>query len=164
VPPSAALGKALRATRRPQRHPFATLTSMSWLPGHTSDSLEMVLSLRPEAAARAHELEAALYAGDRLDSTIVALVRDRVNHLLGVGGATSEWRATATTTDRERAALAFAEQYVLDPSGITDRDAVALNTLFTEPELTTLTFAVAVYDAMGRVRLVLDIEPEAVSA
>ena len=52
----------------------------------------------------------------------------------------------------------------MDPSGITDQDAVTLNSLFTEPELTTLTFAVAVYDAMGRVRLVLGIEPEAVSA
>ena len=42
---------------------------MSWLPGHASDSAEMVLGLRPEAAERALELEAALYAGDRRTAT-----------------------------------------------------------------------------------------------
>ena len=50
----------------------------------------------------------------------------------------------------------------MDPSGVTDEQAAELNVLFTEPELTALTFAVAVYDAMARVRLVLDLESEAV--
>ena len=50
----------------------------------------------------------------------------------------------------------------MDPSGVTDQQAAELNRLFSEPELTALTFAVAVYDAMGRVRLVLELEPEAV--
>src|SRR3954470_8531576 len=117
---------------------------MSWLPGHASDSAETILGLRPEAADRARELEAALYAGDSLDPAIVALVRDRVNHLLGVGQATSGTESTPATA-RERRGLGFAEPYVLDPSGITDDDAATLNRMFTEPELTALTFAVAVY-------------------
>jgi alkylhydroperoxidase family enzyme len=134
---------------------------MSWLPGHATDSAEAVLALRPAAASRARELEAALYVEGRLDPTVVELVRDRVSQLLGVPGATFD--ARRPLDDRERAALAFAEQYVLDPNGVTDAQAVELNGLFTEPELTALTFSVAVYDAMARVRLVLDLAPEMAS-
>jgi alkylhydroperoxidase family enzyme len=84
-----------------------------------------------------------------------------VNHLLGVDGA--EFALRSAVSAREVAALAFAEQYVLDPGGMTDERAAELNELFTEPELTALTFTVAVYDAMARVRLVLELEPEAVT-
>jgi alkylhydroperoxidase family enzyme len=116
----------------------------------------------PDAALRARELEAALYHDDRLDPAIVALVRDRVAHILGLPGAGGG--RPAPRSPREDAALAFAEQYVMDPSGITDSQADGLNGLFSEPELTALTFAVAVYDAMGRVRLVLGIADEAPQA
>ena len=59
---------------------------MSWLPGHANDSAEAILGLRPAAAERVRELEAALYDDDRLDPTIVRLVHDRVNLLLGIDG------------------------------------------------------------------------------
>jgi alkylhydroperoxidase family enzyme len=133
---------------------------MSWLPVDANGS-GTALTLCRVAATRAEELEAALYAEDRIDPAVVRLVRDRVNHLLGLPGAAFD--ARAPLGERERAALAFAEQYVLDPAGVTDEQAAAINLLFTEPELTALTFAVAVYDAMARVHLVLDLAPEQVS-
>jgi len=115
-----------------------------------------VRSLRPEAMARARELEAELRAGHDLDPQVIDLVQRRVHHLLGVPGATFD--PGDASTERDDAALAFAEQYVMDPSGITDAQAARLNELFTEPELTTLTFAVAVYDALARVQLVLGLD------
>jgi len=101
------------------------------------------------------DLESALWVDDRLDRSIVELVRTRVGQLLGLPGVRLD--AAAELSPPQRAALGFAEQYVLDPGGITDEQAAQLNTLFSEPELTALTFCVAVYDAIGRATLVLDV-------
>lgn len=125
---------------------------MSWLPG-ASDPVDAVRRLCPTAAARLDELEAALDGPGGLDPDLVELVSGRVRYLLGVRGATFD--SHASRTERELAALAFSEQYVMDPSGITDDDAAAWHQVFTEPELTALTFTVAVNDALARVELVL---------
>jgi alkylhydroperoxidase family enzyme len=125
---------------------------MSWLPGVSSPA-EATRLLCPDAAARADDLLRALDGPTGLEPDLVELIRSRVRHLLRVPGATFDHRTART--ERERAALAFGEQYVLDPSGITDDDAVAWHELFTEPELTALTFTVAVHDALARVELVL---------
>jgi alkylhydroperoxidase family enzyme len=58
-------------------------------------------------------------------------------------------------SDAERAALAFAEQFVLDVRGFTDADDAALHEHFTDAQLATLTFAVATFDAIARVNAVL---------
>jgi alkylhydroperoxidase family enzyme len=115
-----------------------------------------VSSLRPEAFARARELEAALRDGHDLDPYLIDLVRSRVDHILGVPGAAFD--PSAVGSERDAAALTFAEQYVMDPAGVTDAQAAELNELFTEPELTTLTFSVAVYDALARVQLLLGLD------
>jgi alkylhydroperoxidase family enzyme len=115
-----------------------------------------VLSLRPEAFARARELEAALRDAHDLDPHLIDLVRSRVDHILGVPGASFD--PNDVGSEREAAALTFAEQYVMDPSGITDARTAELNELFSEPELTTLTFSVAVYDALARVQLLLGLD------
>jgi alkylhydroperoxidase family enzyme len=131
---------------------------MTWLTGLDDADADQVLARRPLAAQRARELEAGLWADDRLDPAITELVRDRVGQILGLPGAPLD--TAAERSPRERAALGFAEQYVLDPSGLTDTHAAELNTLFTEPELTALTFCVAVYDALGRVQIVLELQGE----
>jgi alkylhydroperoxidase family enzyme len=104
------------------------------------------------------ELEAELWEPDRLDPAITELVRDRVGQLLGVPGRAID--GTRVRTARDRAAVDFAEQYVMDPSGVTDDQCRELNQLFTEPELTALTFCVAVHDAMARIDVALGIETE----
>jgi alkylhydroperoxidase family enzyme len=113
--------------------------------------LHDVLALRPVAAARLRDLEAEL-EHSALDAPTIDLVRRRVARLLGLGALAID---EAALTARDRAALGFVEQYVLDPSGITDEQATSLHAVFTEPELTALTFCVAVYDALGRIELVL---------
>jgi alkylhydroperoxidase family enzyme len=120
-----------------------------------------VASLRPEAIARARELEAALRDGHDLEPRLIDLVRSRVAYILGVPGAAFDLNDLAS--ERDEAAIAFAEQYVMDPSGITDARAARLNELFTEPELTTLTFAVAVYDALARVQLLLGLDESVIA-
>lgn len=129
---------------------------MSWVSRDTD-----VRSLQPSAVARARELEAALRDGHDLDPHLVDLVQARVGQLLRVPGASFDPAAVTSTRDAE--ALTFAEQYVMDPSGVTDAQAARLNELFTEPELTTLTFSVAVYDALARVQLMLGLD-ESVTA
>lgn len=124
---------------------------MSWV----SPDID-VRSLRPVAFDRARELEAALRDGHDLDPHLVDLVQARVGHLLGVPGASFD--PSLVSSERDTEAIAFAEQYVMDPSGVTDAQAARLNELFTEPELTTLTFSVAVYDALARVQLLLGLD------
>jgi alkylhydroperoxidase family enzyme len=128
---------------------------VSWLNGADGTplvDLDDVLALRPVATAQLRDLEAEL-GNSALDERTVELVRARVARLLGLRDAPIV--DDATLSDRERAALGFAEQYVLDPSGITDDHAAALHDVLSEPELTALTFCVAVYDALGRIELVL---------
>jgi alkylhydroperoxidase family enzyme len=57
--------------------------------------------------------------------------------------------------DGEQAAVDFAEQFALDVRGFTDADDTALHEHFTDAQLTTLTFAVATFDAIARVNAVL---------
>jgi alkylhydroperoxidase family enzyme len=127
---------------------------MTWLRGFDDRNVGVddLLALRPAATARLRELETALWYS-ALDGPTVALVRDRVSMLLGL--SSTPWDATAPRSARDKAALGFAEQFVLDPQGITDEQAAAMHSVFTEPELTALTFCVAVYDAIGRITLVL---------
>ncbi|HEY7133505.1 MAG TPA: hypothetical protein VIB48_00430 [Acidimicrobiia bacterium] len=65
------------------------------------------------------------------------------------------WPTSDRFTDAQRGALALAEQFVIDPHGFTDDDALAAHAHFTEPQLATLTIAIAVFDALTRVRCVL---------
>lgn len=69
--------------------------------------------------------------------------------------ALPSWPTAPAFTDAQRAALAFAEQYVIDPHGFTDADGARLQEHFTDEQLATLTIAVATFDALARARAVL---------
>ena len=91
---------------------------MTWLSGLEDAPADEVLAQRPVAAQRVRELEAQLWTDDRLDPTIIESVRVRVAQLLGLPGAHLD--PSIDRSPRAIAAIGFAEQYVLDPSGITD--------------------------------------------
>ncbi len=64
------------------------------------------------------------------------------------------WPTSAMFTEAQRAALGFAEQFTLDAHGVTDAQAAELHRFYTPPQLATLTTAIAVFDALARVRAI----------
>ncbi len=53
--------------------------------------------------------------------------------------------------------MGYAEQYALDPHGLRDSDFEALREHFTDAQLATLTLAVAMYDALARFSVALEV-------
>jgi alkylhydroperoxidase family enzyme len=128
----------------------------TWLPVDTEPEQPVdVFALLPaHAGDRLDELYAQLW--DRgVDDTTLELCRARITTM--VTGAPIQPGETAAPpeTDAQHAAVGFAEQFVLDPHGCTDEQMRALQTHFTGPQLATLTTAIAVFDALARVRAVL---------
>jgi alkylhydroperoxidase family enzyme len=156
---------------------------MTWLPtvAPGATPLDRVFGLRPTAYARFRALYGTLWDGDVLDPVILELCRLRVGMLLGCEGETrlrhekaraagldeasvaelGRWPASRRFTPAQRACLAFAERYVLDPHGITDDEFAALSAHLGPPALATLALAVAVFDALARFRLALGVAPAA---
>ena len=85
----------------------------------------------------------------------------REPHALAAGldeetiAALPEWPTSPRFSAAQRAALAFTEQFVMDAHGFEDGDVDGLLEHLSPPQLATLTIAVAVFDALARVRLML---------
>jgi len=109
-----------------------------------------VWDLVPDAAVALRALYASLWDAG-IDPAVLDACRARVEAVVaGLPRSDPEDGGAAV-----RAAVAFAEQYALDPHGVTDADAAALHDLFTPEELAVLTTALATFDALARVRVVL---------
>jgi hypothetical protein len=128
---------------------------MTWLCEQAAGAtaLDRVFGLRPDAYARFTELLDALPAGGVDESTLDAC-RARIEALL-------RFEPDPTTAldldDAQRAAVGYAEQYALDPHGLRDTDFDALHAYFTDAQLATLTLAVAMYDALARFSVALEV-------
>jgi len=128
---------------------------MTWLreeaPGATA--LDRVFGLRPNAYARFGELLDGLPGGG-VDETTLDACRARIDALL-------RFEPDPTTAlaldDAQRAAVGYAEQYALDPHGLRDSDFDALHEHFDDAQLATLTLAVAMYDALARFSVALEV-------
>jgi len=156
---------------------------MTWLPeaapGETP--LDRVFGLTPAAYARFRALYASLWDPTVIDPAVLELCRLRIAMLLGAEGerrvrcsaaraagcteaqvsALAGWPESPLFTDVQRLCLGFAEQYVLDPHGFRDEDFTELRVHLDAPAIATLTLAVAVFDALARFRLALDVDPVA---
>ncbi len=154
---------------------------MTWLPDAAPGStpLDRAFGLRPEAYARFREMYAGMWDAAVIDPALLVLCRLRIATILGceaervvryaaaidVGldesriAGLPQWPTSPRFNAAERAAIEFAEQYVVDPHGLTDRQFEALHDGFDEPALATLTLAVAMFDALIRLRLALEVEP-----
>jgi alkylhydroperoxidase family enzyme len=128
---------------------------MTWLAEHVDGAtpLDRVFGLRPEAYARFRELLDALPAGG-VDRTTLDVCRARIDALLRLEGDPT---SALELSDASRAAVGYAEQYALDPHGLRDSDFDALHAHFTDAELATLTLAVAMYDALARFSVALEV-------
>jgi hypothetical protein len=127
---------------------------VTWLrtvaPGDTG--FEQVFGLRPDAYERFRELIDFLPEGG-LETTTLDACRDRIDALL-------RFEPDPTTardlTPAQRAAVAYAEQYALDPHGLRDVDFDALHEHYDDARIATLTLAVAMYDAQARFSVALE--------
>ena len=131
------------------------------MPGVTLEWLSDA-GLTPPVHARLVELEGAVWDG-ALDERLLRLVRARATQLVGaplvpgdedVAEVARHWTA-ADLSDKERGALRWVEQYVIDPSEFTDADADALKAVLSPEECANLTIAIALFEALARTRVAL---------
>jgi alkylhydroperoxidase family enzyme len=154
---------------------------VTWLPDVAAGDtpLDRVFGLRPDAYDRFRELYGGLWDPAVIDPRVLELCRLRIGTILGsdaeravrfadgrAAGVTEtevaalpHWPSTPAFRDAERAAVAFAEQYVMDPHELTDDHFAALHAHFDESAIATLCLAVAMFDALTRFRLALGVEP-----
>ena len=136
--------------------------------------------LAPVVLERLAELDATLW-GRSFDPRLMELVRLRFAQLLRADGELArrtpealaaglddatvaelpQWPTSDRFDARDRLALAWAEQWLVDIAGITDDDAAELQRAFTERELAQLTMAVAVFEMTTRACVALTAEPAA---
>jgi alkylhydroperoxidase family enzyme len=95
----------------------------------------------------------SLWAGG-VDATTLDACRDRIDALLRLE---SDPTAGRELSSAQRAAVDYAEQYALDPHGLRDEDFVALHAHFDDAQLATLTLAVAMFDALARFSVALEV-------
>jgi alkylhydroperoxidase family enzyme len=156
----------------------------TWLPeqadGLPSDAtgFDRVFGLRPDLYAPFREFYAVFWRDRLVDPVVLELCRLRVAQLLGCaselevryegalrGGLTEQmvldlarWPTSEHFTEAHRAALGFAEQFVIDPQGIKGPVRDELRAHFALPEVVAITEALALFDGFIRFRLVLGVE------
>lgn len=128
---------------------------MTWLPetapGETT--LDRVFGLRPAAYVRFRELHHGLWDAG-VDHETLTGCRVRIDALVRSEPDPLEWSALS---DAQRAAVAFAEQYVLDPHGLRDADFETLHAHMEPAAIATLVLAVAMFDARARFERALEV-------
>ena len=140
-----------------------------------------VFNLCPELFARFRAFAGLFWTRRPVDPVVLELCRLRIAQLLGSDADLAErgpeardaglteariatldrWRDTPGYSAAERACLAFAEKFALDPHGVTDADAAAVAAHLSPPEMVAFTEALAVFDGFTRFRLILGIEADA---
>ncbi|MBL7501526.1 carboxymuconolactone decarboxylase family protein [Frankia sp. CNm7] len=152
---------------------------MTWLAwtarGRTP--LDSVYGLLPEAYARHRELAEQLWRPGLVDPVVLELCRLRIARLLRcepelaartpaarAAGLTeskisrlADWPTAPGYSAAERAALAYAELFVIDPGAVTDELAADVTAYFTPPRAAALTLAIAVFDAIARFQVALEV-------
>jgi alkylhydroperoxidase family enzyme len=128
---------------------------VTWLTEEAAGAspLDRVFGLRPNAYARFSELLDALPAGG-IDGSTLNACHARIDALLRLE---PDPTAALDLDDAQHAAVGYAEQYALDPHGLRDSDFDALHAYFTDAQLATLTLAVAMYDALARFSVALEV-------
>jgi alkylhydroperoxidase family enzyme len=158
----------------------------SWIPDRGVGDTEFarVFGLRANLFAGFGDFYARLWDPVVLDPVVLELCRLRVAQLLGceaelavrsapaVSGGLGEdavaelrsWPRAARFDDTTRACLGFAEQFVIDPAGISGADRARVRAAVGWPRLVGLAQGVATFDGFDRFRLVLGIGPDGDSA
>jgi alkylhydroperoxidase family enzyme len=145
---------------------------VTWLPldaGAPSER-DAVLGMHPEAYARHREFLEATTAAT--DAELLELCRARIAQHLGCREELARhdparlaelgaWETSGAFTARERAALAFVEQFVLDPARLGGETVAGLENELGTTGVINFTNAVAAHEASLRLSTLLDLEPVA---
>ncbi|HEY5251830.1 MAG TPA: carboxymuconolactone decarboxylase family protein [Acidimicrobiales bacterium] len=151
----------------------------SWIPDRAGEGTEFdrLFALRPNLFVAFQDFYARLWDPRVMDPVILELCRLRMARLLGCDaelavrsapavdaglsettvGELASWPTSPAFDDTTRACLSFAEQFVIDPSGIGRFERAAIRAAVGFPRLVGLAQAVAVFDGFSRFRLVLGI-------
>ena len=160
-----------------------------WLPeqagaGSADETgLDRTFGLRPDLYGPFREFYAVFWRDRLVDPVVLELCRLRVAQLLGcpsefhvryepavAAGFTeamfddlTRWPTSPRFTGAHRAALAFAEQFVIDPKGIRGPVRDELREHFALPEVVAITEALALFDGFVRFRVILGVEGPALT-
>jgi hypothetical protein len=128
---------------------------MTWLREEAAGdtALDRVFGLRPGPYARFRELYDGLWSGG-IDGLTLDACRERIDALVRCMPDPTTDRRLA---DAQRAAVDYAEQYALDPHGLRDEDFDRLHQHYDDAQLATLTLAVAIFDALARFSVALEV-------
>lgn len=152
---------------------------MTWLAvgAKGDDAFSAVFGLTPSVHQRYLDLERGIWDDGRVSPVLLELCRLRIAHLVGDAGGLDQrtsnaadaglddakiaeiarWPTSPRFDAAERACLSFAESYVIDAHSVTDEQCAELNRHLSAAELAALTTAIAVFDAMSRFRVALDV-------
>ena len=151
---------------------------MTWLPATAEGEtpLDRVFGLCPELYGDYRTFLSHCWSRSQVDPIILELCSVRVAHLVGsdtdamvrrdVAGderklsAVSAWPTSPLFTACERACLGFAEQFVMDPHGISDAQAAEVSAHLGPAGLVGLTEALALFEGFARFRLILGVEAD----
>lgn len=142
--------------------------------GRDTTKLDELLALTP-AAATLRAYEDAVWRDAAQDPALLELCRLRLAQLLGLDPARralhpaataaglgaadvaelARWPTSGRFDDRRRAALAFAEQWFLDPAGMTDDDCARLRAALGDAGCAAFTMGLALAEALLRAELAL---------
>lgn len=154
---------------------------MSWVTGGEARSFRALMGLRPNLAADLEAFESLLWQDPGVDPVTLELCRLRIAGLHGSRSALAARRPEAraaglaeeriaklacydsdpTFSARERACIALAELFAMDPSAIDDASFVAVREQLGEAGTVALLEALAVFDGFARFQSVLDAAPAA---
>ena len=148
---------------------------MTWLPQQAAGtgSFERAFGLRPNLFDAWRRFAVLLWDAGLVDPIVLELCRLRIGQMHGAAcppQATNPaslparkaddlatwWRSDAYD-ETERACLRFAEQFALDPKGITDAEAAALTGALGDAGTVAFVEALAIFDGFARFARILEL-------
>jgi AhpD family alkylhydroperoxidase len=144
----------------------------TWIPGTVDGPTEFasVLGIRANLFEAYRDFAARIWAPEVMDAPTLERCRLRVAAVLGCAPELRVRTSTAVTAgltettgavdERTQRCLDTAEQFVLDPGGLTSAERRALRDDLGMSQLVGLTNALAVFDGFDRFRMVLGITEE----
>lgn len=150
---------------------------VGWIGGDAN--MDELLAGLPVVNDRLRELHDELWTSSAADPVTLELCRLRMAQLIGSQAdlavryaparaegldesrieSLGDWPVSDLFDERDRAALNFAEKYVIDPHSVTDDDCARLSEHFSPEELAALTTGLALFDGLARFRVALGAEP-----